>query len=251
MPIIRREDAGGIEPVRFGGEPLKASAPQPWRVKQVNLNGETIQPGAGPAQPPPSPSSPSGQPPPRSPSAPPPPPPPPPVVEISPELMEAIYRQAVEQGLQDGQAQVFAELTVLQERYAGALDQLIAASQALATRNQLQLISLSCQIAERLVREHLQLNPLHLMNIIVEVLSAQEERDGLIIHCSPPDHAYLSERRADLAAAIGGALSIQIMADPTLEYGDFRVETRLGSTDGRVSSRVREVEAALRGDPHV
>jgi flagellar biosynthesis/type III secretory pathway protein FliH len=35
------------------------------------------------------------------------------------------------------------------------------------------------------------------------------------------------------------------MVDESLEHGDFRVETRTGSIDGRVAVRVGEVQDAL------
>lgn len=173
-------------------------------------------------------------------------PPPPPVFEVPPEVVQSIYEQAVLQGQEDGKAQVFAELQILQERYAGALDQLVAVSHQLASQNQLQLITLACRVAEKLVRHELSVNPERLMKLIADAVADLDEADEVTVRCSVPDFDFINERRAELTAGAGSSFTVRVQSDPELEYGDFRVETRTGSLDGRVATHLADVEVQLR-----
>ncbi len=237
----------------FGGTVPAPDAGQPLSAPHVDRRGMAL-PGAEAARPLPAPEpEPAPQPQaqaqaqPQPQAAPEPPPAEPPVFEVPAEILQGVYDQAVAQGLEDGKNQVFAELTVLQERYAGCIDQLVGVSKELQAQNRVQLLSLACTIAEKLVRSHLRANPADLLTLVDEVLQQVEGEDEVIVAVGPDDHQYLVERRQQLIDGIGGAFKIKVIADPKLEYGDFRVETRLGATDGRVASRMAEAEGALRG----
>lgn len=240
MGVLRKEEAAALSRVDFGeprtGEPGEARA----------MVFEDLTPRPPPPPPPPEPVVELPPPPPPMPSLPP-EPPPPPVFEVPEELVRALYEDAVVRGLEDGKAQVLAELQVLQERYASALEQLDQVSRQLVDRNRITLISLACKIAERLVRHHISTHPDHLLQLVREAITEIEEKDEVVVHCSPQDHAYLTSRRAELAHGMGDAFRVQVVADEALEYGDFRVETRSGAADGRVATRLQEAHDALMG----
>ena len=143
--------------------------------------------------------------------------------------------------------QVFAELTVLQERFASAMSNLAAVGQELASRNQVQLMSLACIIAEKLVRHEVSVRPKLLLDLIANVLSEQAVHDDVVIQCSPGDYEYIAENRASLVDGVDGAFSIRVEQNPEFEYGDFNIETRTGSVDGTVASRMRDIESSLNG----
>lgn len=245
MGIIRKDEAAALSAFTFGAErPAEAGEVQ-------ELSFEDLSPRPPPKaapKPPPEPETPPPPPVPVEPVyVPPPEPPPPPVFEVPEDLVRAIYEDAVVRGLEDGKAQVLAELQVLQERYASALDQLDQVSRQLVDRNRITLISLACKIAERLVRHHVSTHPDHLLQLVREAITELEEKDEVIVHCSPQDHAYLTSRRQELGHGMGDAFRIQVVADEALEYGDFRVETRTGAADGRVATRLAEAHDALMG----
>ncbi len=231
MAVIRAEEADGlVQPIKLGGT-VPASSSAPMVFKQVHLDGEEVRPPEPVSvQPPPAPAE----------------PPPPPVFEVPGEILQGVFDQAVMVGLEEGKQQVFAELTILQERYAGAIDQLVGVSKELAAQNQVQLIGLACRIAEELVRHHLSVRPEHLLELIQGAL-ADVEADEVTVHCCPHDAEYLTDRREELAGGAGAAFSVRVQADPALEYGDFRVETRTGAIDGRVSTAMEAVAASLTG----
>ena len=172
----------------------------------------------------------------------------PPIFEVPGEILQGFYEQAVMAGIEGGKGQVLAELTILQERYAAAIDQLVGVSKELAANNQMQLISLACKIAEKVLRTHLSVRPDDLISMVGTALAESRPTDEAIIYCSEPDHDYLTTRREELLGGTDGGFALKIVSDPTFEYGDFRIETKLGSTDGRVSTRVHDIQRALGGE---
>ena len=172
---------------------------------------------------------------------------PPPVFEVPEEVLGGFYEQVVLAGLEDGKNQVLAELAVLQERFSSALEALGGVSRELASQNQVQIITLACQIAEKLVRDELKIRPERLLGLISDALSQQDTKDTVIVRCSPGDHEYIAGQRPELEAGVGSAFQIRIELDESLEYGDFQIESRKGQIDGRVRTRVDEVEKTLGG----
>ena len=175
----------------------------------------------------------------------------PPIVQVPEEVLAAFYDQVVLTGLEDGRNQVLAELNILQERFAAALEGLGAVSQQLASQNQVQIMTLACQIAGRLVREEIQLRPDRLLSLLEESLANQDPSDSVVVRCSAGDYEYIVSQKPHLEAGVGAAFSVRVELDETLEYGDFQIETRKGQIDGRVDVRVNEIKQVLEGAEHV
>lgn len=234
MAVIRAEDAEEfVRPVAFGGERRELTAAEPLALPNVDRLGSVI-PEPEPTPPPEL----------QAPAE----PPPPPVFEVPPEVIQSVYDQAVLQGIEEGKAQVYSELQILQQRYAGALDQLVAVSQQLALQNQVQLITLSCRVAEKLVRHELSVHPEALLALITEAIGDLGETDEVVVHCSVPDHEFIQENRSALQTEGAPAFGLRVVGDPTLEYGDFRLETQTGSVDGRVATQIEAVEGQLQAE---
>lgn len=173
------------------------------------------------------------------------PPPPPPVFEVPEEILAGFYEQVVMAGLEDGRTQVLAELKILQERFAAALEGLGAVSQQLASQNQVQIMALACQIAGRLVRDEIQLKPERLLALIAESLSTQDASDSVVVRCSAGDYEYIVSQKPQLEAGVGAAFTVRVELDESLEYGDFQIDTRKGQIDGRVDVRIAEIKQGL------
>lgn len=174
-----------------------------------------------------------------------------PIFEIPEDILGGFYEQVIMAGLEDGKGQVLAELNVLQERFAGALDGLAAVSRELASQNQIQLLTLACDIAEKLIRTEVKSNPKVVLQLVQDVLLQQPASQEVVVQCSPGDFEYLAAHKSHLVDGDGAAFNVRIEQDPELEYGDFHVETPKGQVDGRIRSRLSEVEAALNGGGHV
>jgi len=171
----------------------------------------------------------------------------PPVFEISEDILRAFYEEAVAVGLEDGKSQVFAELTVLQERYAAAVEKLRSVGEQLAAQNQTQIIQLSCMIAEKIIRSHVKLNPADLLEMIKEAITAQDEVGTIDVVCSSGDFEFLQERLANGVASNGALVNVNVRVDETFEYGDFRLDTNVGAVNGSIRDQVAQVSSQIGG----
>ncbi|MEE2755899.1 MAG: FliH/SctL family protein [Myxococcota bacterium] len=174
-----------------------------------------------------------------------------PVFQVPEETLGQFYEQGLLAGQEEGKNLVFAELTILQERFAGALDNLVGVSRELSSQNQIQVMTLACQIAETLLRGEFKTNPARLVDLIRDAISKQTSQSEVLVRCSPGDFEYISGQKPHLVDGLDGAFSVRIEENPELEYGDFQIETKKGQIDGRLSTRLDEVQNALEGDGHV
>mgnify|MGYP001443883552 CR=1 FL=1 len=101
---------------------------------------------------------------------------PPPVVEIPDETLAIFYDRAFQKGLDEGRMQAGSEVSELKRRYAEALQSLINVSQQLENSNRLQLIQLACQIAEKIIRQQVVVNPETLLSLIEKAIERAPSR---------------------------------------------------------------------------
>ena len=80
------------------------------------------------------------------------------------------------------------------------------------------------------------------------VVGEVEEREGFLQRVLRRHLRVRHRRREELVEGVGGSFSVKVILNPELEIGDFTIETAYGTTDGRVASRMDEVEQALAGE---
>jgi flagellar biosynthesis/type III secretory pathway protein FliH len=243
MALLPRERLGEVVSVNFGDSNRSAPKATEWAVGGGGAQAQAaaVERTQSPAQPEPAVQpAPVAEPMPIHNAE-------PPVFEISEDILRAFYEEAIATGLEDGKGQVFAELNILQERYAGAIEQLRSAGQQLAGQNQTQIIKLACFMAEKIVRSHLKLNPSDLMSMVQEAVDAQSDVGVVTVMCSSGDHEFLKARLDSMTGPDGSLLKVNLKQDELLEYGDFRVETKSGNIDGRVNDRVNQVAQMVTG----
>ncbi|MFK7864439.1 MAG: flagellar assembly protein FliH [Pseudohongiellaceae bacterium] len=98
------------------------------------------------------------------------------------------------------------------------------------------LMDLVKHIACGVIRKELTLEPLSLMTVIKETISAlPPNRDNIKIHLSPEDKKF-----ADDAISEGGE-NWHVVSDPDLERGGCRIVTEFSEADMTVESRIDQV----------
>jgi len=245
MGIIRKEDADAISSFSFGMESVEPAEASEWSLSDSSSGvlplPNAVEPLANAPEPVPTVH--------ELPEEVEPEPVVQPIFEVPEEILAGFYENVLQVGLEDGKNQVFAELQVLQERYASALDELAAVGRELAAQNQVQVMTLSCMIAERLLRDELKVRPEKLLELVKESLTKTSGVDRVNVKCSPGDHEYLVQRRPSLEDGLGGGVTVRIELDETLEYGDFQLESDSGIIDGRVGARIVDVKKSLMEQP--
>ena len=127
------------------------------------------------------------------------------------------------------------------------LEQLRAVSEKIATQNQMQIIRLASIIAEKIVRTHVRLNPEDLFRMVDEGISLDDTATSIQVFCSPGDYEYLAERIGRANLRVPSELEVTVNIDEALEYGDFRIETDVGTINQQVSEQVTQCRDELAG----
>jgi flagellar assembly protein FliH len=170
--------------------------------------------------------------------------------------LEAVERDAWEQGLASGEAEglrraeaSFAKrLSDLDVKYAALeaiLGTLAKPLDQLDTAIEQELTKLALIIAKHLVRRELRLDPAQVIGIIRHTvgLLPVAARD-LKVHLHPDDAAIVREKLAQPSGEPEWALK----EDPLLARGGCRLTTATSSIDARLESRVAEAVNSLLGD---
>ena len=151
---------------------------------------------------------------------------------------QAGHGQGLQQGFEQGKAVAHAQamqLALLAGRFSDALETVQAGVAE-------TLVELALDIAQQVVRQHVQYDPTALVAVAREVLAAEPQLVGspqLVV--SPADlpivEAYLME---DLQAR-----GWTVRTDPAIERGGCRAQAATGETDAGIASRWERVTAAL------
>jgi flagellar assembly protein FliH len=170
--------------------------------------------------------------------------------------LEAVERDAWEQGLASGEAEglrraeaSFAKrLSELDVKYAALeaiLGTLAKPLDQLDTAIEQELTKLALIIAKHLVRRELRLDPSQVIGIIRHTvgLLPVATRD-LKVHLHPDDAAIVREKLAKPS----GESEWVLKEDPLLARGGCRLTTATSSIDARLESRVAEAVNSLLGD---
>ncbi|SDD22465.1 flagellar assembly protein FliH [Paraburkholderia lycopersici] len=151
---------------------------------------------------------------------------------------QAGHEQGLRKGFEQGQAVAHAQaaqLAALASRFSDALETVHAGVAQ-------TLVELALDIAQQVVRQHVQHDPTALVAVAREVLAAEPQLAGspqLVV--SPADlpivEAYLME---DLQAR-----GWTVRTDPAIERGGCRAQAATGEIDASVRTRWERVTAAL------
>jgi flagellar assembly protein FliH len=110
----------------------------------------------------------------------------------------------------------------------------------LETQAQADALEVGMLVARRLLDRELESSPLALEGLVKVALRKLGEVKKVTVRLSPRDHARLKELKGF------DGQRITLIADPKLEPGDVMVETDTQTFDGRLSTRLEELEKELR-----
>lgn len=154
-----------------------------------------------------------------------------------------IQEEAGREGLTTGRAEGLAETDALRQQLRNLLLSLADAYRAFCLDQAPALASLAAEAAGRLMQEQLSLEPQRALTIVQQVLDQALASTDLRLHLHPDDRetvrSYLDSSDAMVPA------ELQIIADPSVERGGCRLETRHGEVDATLSGRLTRLAHAL------
>lgn len=109
-----------------------------------------------------------------------------------------------------------------------------------------EMLDLVMAVARKVVAGELATDREVIVRLIRDALPKCSNKEGAILRVSPEDADRLAEDREGLLSGIEGADSLEIKKDSTLHEGDCIIETKLGSVDAGVDTRLDKIEEAFR-----
>jgi flagellar biosynthesis/type III secretory pathway protein FliH len=115
-----------------------------------------------------------------------------------------------------------------------------------AERDLDRAVALACVLAERLLGEALDSDPLRILALARQALLEARGAHRAVIEASPLDVETLRSHVLHLGSAEGSLKIIEIRADPLLSRGSLRIHTNLGNLDAQLTPQLERLAKALR-----
>lgn len=127
---------------------------------------------------------------------------------------------------------------------AGALESMRLTSERLAEQARSDALEVGFQIARRILEMEVSASPEPLFALIRSALRKAGEAREVVVRLSPDDEVRVREVLAERPDALTTA-TIRLESDGSLSPGDCIVEGEFGSVDGRLTTRLDEMQAAV------
>lgn len=155
------------------------------------------------------------------------------------------YREGVEQGFQAGVDQLIKNLETLFQNMERELNnaqmELDSQIQGLAPR----LIRLSTQIAEKVVRREVQVDPAMIIDQVEQILKDVSRVKNLAIRVNPANLEIIKANEERFLALTQGIERIDFVIDHSLEPGGCVIETDSGGVDASIQTQLEMIQASL------
>jgi flagellar assembly protein FliH len=164
------------------------------------------------------------------------------------------YQRGYDEGYHDGTREAHqhadAELQRTLETLRAQLQQVIesvhAQHKAYLQHAESQMLELVLEVARKVVREELKLQPAHVLAIVRDALRRVQGIGRLRIRANPLDVDLLRQNRPSLLQVVEGIEGIEIVEDRRVDQGGCIIETEQGVYDARIRTQLGEIERALR-----
>jgi Flagellar biosynthesis/type III secretory pathway protein len=164
------------------------------------------------------------------------------------------YQRGYDDGYHDGareaQQRADAELQHTIETLRAHLQQVIqgvhAQHEAYLKHAEAQMLDLALEVARKVVREELKLQPAHVLAIVRDALRRVHSFGRLRIRVNPLDVDLMRQNRPSLLQVVEGIEGIEIVEDRRVDQGGCIIETEQGVYNARIRTQLGEIERALR-----
>jgi flagellar assembly protein FliH len=126
-----------------------------------------------------------------------------------------------------------------------AVDSLSQVRQNWLAHSEKTSVKVATAIAARIIRRELIQVPQITLGLVKEALEMAAGSTDIQVRLHPDDHRSLAGQVSAVAGELGRLGAAEVVADPTIERGGCRVDTRFGSIDQQFSSQLARIEEEL------
>ena len=150
-----------------------------------------------------------------------------------------VFEDAYVQGEKAGRDMGMRRVDAIAKRLERHIEEVTLFKGVLEERYEKLAVELALKFAEAIILRECAEKREVLAAMIRKAMEMCEEKGELVIRVRAEDVRYIEGIRSD---------RIKVIADDTLKEPGFTIETQVGDIDGRISSQLEELKAALIGD---
>ncbi len=166
---------------------------------------------------------------------------------------DVIRRQAAEDGREAAvrtansaaQEELAKQVSTLLPGLRAAVAGIAHAQQAWLGHWEQTAIQLAVEIAARVIRREVHNNPQITIELVREALELASGSAEVQLRLHPNDYATLGGQAQSLANQLIRLGEVKIVADPAVEPGGCRVDTRFGTIDQQFAAQLKRIEEEL------
>ncbi|QDT65649.1 FliH/SctL family protein [Calycomorphotria hydatis] len=178
-------------------------------------------------------------------------------------IRQAAYDEGFKAGQIEGMSQANARIQKevgelsnrqVQERILSAMPALEAAATVVAEDRDLWMeqwntsaVELAAAIAGKLIQKEIELHPDAVKDLMSEALRMVQNEQHFIVKLHPEDVTIVGSQAENMRQSLVGLGQIQVVEDASLERGDCVIETRNGTIDGQLETRLNRIVDELTG----
>lgn len=161
------------------------------------------------------------------------------------ESLAAALQAAREEGRMAGRSEAAEALRSHEDALVSSLREWEQARSLLVEEHRGAILDFSLEVAEKIVGEALDADPMRWTKIIRDGLAQVLGKERILLRCHPALHAKLSPRVEALHAGVGDALSLEMVEDGTLPDGGCVLEAGVAELDLGIHSQIQSLRQSL------
>jgi flagellar assembly protein FliH len=165
------------------------------------------------------------------------------VTEIEAQARAQGHEEGVAAGRAAAEAQLAESVSALEEVVKGALAQ----RNGVIENAEPELVRLAMAIAERIVYDHVAIDPNVVLENVRHALTRLVGREVVTLRVNPADLAVIRQYRDSMASS-NDVEHLRIVEDQRVDRGGVMIETDAGTIDAKISTQIREARRALESD---
>ncbi|MFJ7726552.1 FliH/SctL family protein [Neobacillus sp. NPDC097160] len=173
--------------------------------------------------------------------------------EENQQKLEVLTLEAKQQGFEEGLASGKQEAILkIQQEYQGKLEQVqhllnVAYEQkeSIIAEAEPFLLEMSTVIASQIVKQELESNPEHFVELIKQHILRFKEKESITVCVHPEDFDFIQSHRIQLVAVVNGETEIKIIPDHSVSLKGCIIRTAYGSVDARIDTQIEEIKKVI------
>ena len=167
---------------------------------------------------------------------------------IKAEDIEILCKKAYDDGMRDGLEMADEDFGSSAKALLIACEQLNTIRETILNNSMEEMQNLVLTIAERFIRHSVTVQNDTLIATVEEAIRQSVKSDELTIEVNPADLEVIKSRTREFIDSLSGLENITMQTNPAIERGGCRIDSSTSTVDATITSQLRIIEKALKGN---